>query len=363
MRKLDVEAIENISIGAALLGTGGGGDPHLGKLMAIQAIKDYGPITMLDPSEIEDDMLIVPSAMMGAPSVLVEKIPNGEEAKRCFDAMSKFLGKKVTATMPIEAGGINSMLPLAIAAQMDLPIIDADGMGRAFPELQMVTYHLDGITASPMVVTDEKGNLEIIQTINNKWSENLARVATITMGGSVIINIYPMTGKQVKQSAIPRIMTYSENIGKIIRKSYENGCNSFEELLEFTEGHLLFKGKITDVLRETRDGFNFGKAVMEGLGENKGSKFEMEFQNENLIGIKDGKVVATTPDLICCLDLESSVPITTESLKYGRRVVVIGLPCNEKWRTEKGIETVGPRYFKYDIDYRPIEEMVKEAGA
>jgi len=359
MIKLDEQAIENIAIGAALLGTGGGGDPHLGKLMAVQAVKKYGPVTMLDPQELDDDALVVPSAMMGIPSVLVEKIPNGGEYKRCFDALSKFMGKKVVATMPIEAGGINSMIPLAVAAQMGLPIVDGDGMGRAFPELQMVTYHLDGITASPMAITDEKGNLEVLEAADNNWAETLARVATMTMGGSVIINIYPMTGKEVKKSAIPNIMSFSEKIGRLIRKSMETGCNPLEDLLELTNGYKLFKGKITDVLREARDGFNFGKAVLQGVEEDKGSEFELEFQNENLIGRKDGEVVASVPDLICCVDLETSIPITTESLKYGRRMLVLGIPCDERWRTPKGIETVGPRYFKYDIDYVPIEERMK----
>jgi hypothetical protein len=363
MRKLGEEAIENIALGAALLGTGGGGDPHLGKLMALQAVKKFGPVRLLDPSEVDDDMLVVPSAMMGAPSVLVEKIPNGGEFRRCFDAISRYLGKTVAATMPIEAGGINSMIPLAVAAQMDLPIIDADGMGRAFPELQMVTYHLDGITASPMVITDEKGNMEVLETVSNKWAEDLARVATITMGGSVIINIYSMTGAQVKKSAVTRILTYSEKLGAIIRKSVQTGCNPIDELLEVTKGYLLFKGKITDVLRETRAGFNFGKAVMQGVEEYGDAAFEMEFQNENLIGRRDGQVVASVPDLICCVDLESSIPITTEALKYGRRVAVLGLPCDPKWRTPKGIETVGPRYFKYDIDYVPIEERMKGVAA
>jgi DUF917 family protein len=31
------------------------------------------------------------------------------------------------------------------------------------------------------------------------------------------------------------------------------------------------------------------------------------------------------------------------------------MPCAEIWRSEKGLRLVGPRYFKYDIDYKPIE--------
>ena len=49
------------------------------------------------------------------------------------------------------------MIPIVVAAQLGLPLIDCDGMGRAFPELQMVTFNLDGIPATPMAITDEKG--------------------------------------------------------------------------------------------------------------------------------------------------------------------------------------------------------------
>jgi DUF917 family protein len=69
------------------------------------------------------------------------------------------------------------------------------------------------------------------------------------------------------------------------------------------------------------------------------------------------------PDLITILDRETGSPITTEHLKYGQRAVIIGMPCVEVWRSEKGLELVGPRYFKYDYDYVPIEELVKRSAS
>lgn len=46
------------------------------------------------------------------------------------------------------------------------------------------------------------------------------------------------------------------------------------------------------------------------------------FQNENLIAEKDGSVITMTPDLICMVDLETLMPVTTEALKYGKRIRV-----------------------------------------
>ena len=68
--------LEDIAVGAAVLGTGGGGDPYIGKLMAQAGDRAHGPVSGL-VDELPDDALVVPSAMMGAPTVMVEKLPRG----------------------------------------------------------------------------------------------------------------------------------------------------------------------------------------------------------------------------------------------------------------------------------------------
>ena len=77
----------------------------------------------------------------------------------------------------------------------------------------------------------------------------------------------------------------------------------------------------------------------------------------------DGRICATVPDLICLVDTETFTPVTTEALKYGKRVMVTGLKCYDMWRTQAGLELVGPRYFGLDTDYIPLEERVKGGGS
>ncbi|MBG9587581.1 DUF917 domain-containing protein [Cytobacillus firmus] len=360
MRKLGKQEIEDIAVGAALLGTGGGGDPYIGKLMALQAIEEYGEITLLDPDEVPADALIVPSAMMGAPTVMLEKAPSGEEAAAAFKNLESYLGKEIYATMPIEAGGLNSMLPLALAAKLGLPVVDVDGMGRAFPELQMVTFYLDGISATPMVIADEKGNTTLLSTINNVWTERIARAATIEMGGSSMIAIYPMTGKEIKKSGISNILKLEEEIGRAIRLAKEYNADPISEVLKKAKGFELFRGKVSDINRKTETGFARGVATFEGINEYKGETLEVRFQNEHLLAQTDQRLLCVTPDLIAVLDAETGLPITTEGIRYGARCVIIGMPCHPKWRTGKGIETVGPKYFGYDVEYVPVEELAKK---
>jgi DUF917 family protein len=360
LRLLGKQEIEDIAVGAALLGTGGGGDPYIGKLMALQAIEEFGPIKLISADEVPDDALVVPSGMMGAPTVIVEKIPNGEEAIGAFNGLESYLGKKIFATMPFEAGGLNSLLPFALAARLGLPIVDADGMGRAFPEVQMLTFSLDGISATPMMLADEKGNVTLLNTISSLWAEKIARPITIQKGGSVMIALYPMTGKNVKDSGIHGILTHEENIGKAIRLAKQNNLNPIREVLSLTNGYELFQGKVVDVNRKTETGFARGSTTIEGIEEYKGEELEIRFQNEHLIASTKDRLLCVTPDLIAVLDAETALPITTEGLRYGARCVVIGIPCDPKWRTEKGIETAGPKYFGYEVEYSPLEELVKK---
>jgi DUF917 family protein len=355
MRKIGIKEIEDIARGASLLGSGGGGDPYIGKLMAIGAIQDTGPVTLLDPEEIPDEAFVVPIAMMGAPTVLAEKGIGKNEYQTLCDMVSSFYNRKIDAIMPIEAGGVNSMLPFAAAARLNLPLVDADGMGRAFPELQMVTFTIGGVSATPMALTDEKGNSTIFKTITNKWTEDLARAVTMVSGGAVSISLYCMEGAIMKKYCVKNIVTRSEQLGKTIRSVKQGAGTPEENFLAAAEGYKIFRGKITDVLREVRGAFNFGKALIEGSGEYKGKTAAVEFQNENLVAAVDGEIRATTPDLICLVDTDTFIPIPTDALKYGKRVLVVGLQCYEAWRTQAGLEIVGPRYFGYDTDYVPVE--------
>lgn len=360
MRKIGISEIENIALGASLLGAGGGGDPYIGKLVAIGAVKECGPVTLLDPEEVPDDALIIPIAMMGAPTILGEKAVGAGEYKALYDIVSGFFGKPIYAFMPIEAGGVNSMLPIAAAARLGLPLVDVDGMGRAFPELQMVTFTIGQGQASPMALVDEKGNSCIFRTVTNKWTEELARAVTMTCGGSVSVSLYPMEGSFMKKYGVKGIITRSERLGTAIRRVKESGDVSPEEkFLEITEGYRIFKGKISDVLREVRGAFNFGKVVLKGIGEDKGKTASVDFQNENLSASVDGEILATVPDLICLVDAETFTPIPTDALKYGKRVLVVGLKCFPLWRTPEGLALVGPRYFGIDTDYIPLEERCK----
>jgi DUF917 family protein len=355
-RMIDVQNVEDIALGAAVLGTGGGGDPYIGKLMATEAICQHGPVELVSVDEVADDDMSVAIAMMGAPTVMVEKMPGGNEAVEAFTAVQSFLGKPIKYVYSIEAGGINSTIPIALAAKMRLPLIDLDGMGRAFPEIQMVTHNLFGVTATPFTMADEKGNSAVLSTIDNRWMETFARSIAVNMGATSIIGAYAASGKQQKEAAVYGTMSFAETIGRTIREARAQHIDVIKALRDITKGYVVFHGKLTDVQRKTVAGFARGEAILEGIAENAGSIMKIQFQNENLMAEKDGKIIVSVPDLITMVEEDTGEPITTEQLRYGFRVMVLAMPAHRHWRSEKALAVVGPRYFGYDVDYVPVEQ-------
>jgi len=126
--------------------------------------------------------------------------------------------------------------------------------------------------------------------------------------------------------------------------------------------HQRGRNLLADVQRRTVAGFARGEATFAGSGEYAHSQMTLQFQNEHLVAIQDGKIVVSVPDLITVLDAETGEPITTESLRYGFRVVVVGMPCTAQWRTPAALAMVGPRYFGYEIDYVPVETRYGRAS-
>ncbi len=354
IRSIIAEDMEDIAIGGAVLGTGGGGDPYVGKLMAQQAIRKHGPVNLMDVAELADDALVVPVCMMGAPTVMTEKLPQGDELINAFTALEKLLGRKIDAVLCGEAGGVNSTTPFVVAAAAGLPLIDGDGMGRAFPELQMVTFTLSGVSSTPMVLCDDKGNSIVLDTVSNAWTERLARAATIEMGGSALLAFYPMSGKVAKQAVVRGTLSLCARIGQTLRETRAAHGDPVAALADMLDAQILFHGRVTDIERRTEGGFARGKATLIGVEDYRDTSLRLDFQNEFLIAERDGTVLATTPDLITVLEADSGDPVTTDSLRYGQRLVALAFPCNPLWRTPEGIELVGPRYFKYDMDYVPL---------
>lgn len=363
LTRIQESDIDLIAIGAAVLGTGGGGDPFVGALQAKRAIREFGEIEVLSVENLPDGGLVAPVGMIGAPSVAVEKIQAAGELSVALNLVEETFGEPITAIMPTEIGGGNSLVPIAAAAERGLPLVDGDAMGRAFPEAPMVTFHVAGYSPGIGVLVDPQGNSVVMRPKDGRWAERIARAVSVEMGGNATMIDYVFPGSVVRECAIPGTLSTARRIGEILLGEDTRDDERIDVLLCEMNGFRLFNGKVSSIERSIQGGFTRGRAELTGLDEDRGATFELQFQNEMLLATRDGELAAVTPDLIAVLDLATGRPITTESLRYGTRVVVVAFSCHAHWRTPAGLETVGPQYFKYDVEYVAVEDLAEQRKA
>lgn len=348
--ELDPDTIAAHGRGCGVLGAGGGGPVDVGVLMCRRALEAFGPVSVIDVESMDPDGLLMPVGGVGAPTVGLEKFGRGDEGVRLRDRVEALTGQRVAAVMCVEIGGANGCLPVSWAAQLGLPLVDADGMGRAFPETGHVTMNLAGIPVCPAIVTDEHGNTIVVEAGDEAAAERIVRSVTSGLGGWAVGVDHLMTGAQARHATVRGSVTLAGRIGRAL----DAAVDPVGAVIDEVGGRLLLTGKVGDVDRTTAGGFVRGSVTLDGLGDDRDRTLRVEFQNENLVALEDGRPVATVPDLICVVDTQTGDAIGTELLRYGQRVSVLVLPCDDRWRTPAGLALVGPRAFGYSIDYSPV---------
>ncbi len=362
MKTIRLEHLDDLALGSVFLATGGGGDPHVPKLIAYEAIKRYGPVSVIHPNDVADDAFVVPIGSVGAPTVSLELLPSIDDAALTIEAFEKYVGHKIDAVASFEIGGGNSLIPLVAAAGKGIPVIDGDGMGRALPEAQMMSYAIAGIKPTPAVAYDYAGNTAIFEVSTTDIYERHIRNYSMAAGGMVTAAEHAMTGRELKRSVIAGTLSFSIELGRTLRENRGQADTLLKPLQDvfaksiYGECRMIFTGKVIDKATRIIGGYDIGEATIEAF-DGKGDKLSINIKNEYLLARVADRVVASVPDLITIVDYETGTPINAERLRYGQRVSVFATGCPNFYRTEAALKVVAPRCFGFDIDYVPLEKL------
>lgn len=352
-RIIEPDDLEALATGAWILGAGGGGDPYHGLLNARLLYRDGVRVSLMDPVDLADDDLVAVVSNMGAPIVGQERLSDPAVAARAVQMMEEYLGRSFRAVMSLEVGGGNAIQPILVAARMNIPVVDADSMGRAYPEAQMTSFAIGDLPMYPLALADIRDNGVIVtRAASWKWMERISRKVCTEVGSIAATCKAPRTGREVKEWGILYTTSKAIALGRAVRDARRIHADPVAAVVEAEHGFVAFAGKITDVDRRTTEGFLRGQAEIAGLGDHRGTSCRLEFQNEFAVCFVDGEVRATVPDIITLLDNESGEAVGTETVRYGQRVTVVILPAPAVQKTVKGLEHVGPRAFGYDLEYR-----------
>src|SRR6516164_1938357 len=356
MTPVTLDDIEALAVGAWILGTGGG-SPYLGLLNMRRLYAEGYRVSLLSPLALADEDCVAVVSNMGAPLVGQERLADSRNIARAVEMQEGLLGTKFRAVMPLEIGGGNGIQPLMAGAHQMLPSVDADTMGRAYPEAQMTSVAVGDLRPYPCVLYDPRGIEAVVTKVPSwKWMERVSRKICVELGSIASTCKAPRTGREVKDWGIHFTVSKAIGIGRRVREAQRRHEDPVAAILDAAAGKLLFRGKVVDVERRTTEGFLRGRIMISGLDEDHGARLEIAFQNEWVVAWRDGLPFAMSPDLICVLDTVSGAAFGTETIGYGRRVSVVALPAPPVFLSAKGLNHVGPRAFGYDLDFRSVFE-------
>jgi DUF917 family protein len=383
-----------ISTGCYILGTGGGGSPYSSKLRVRGILRAGGIIRVISPDDLKDDDLVGSGGGAGSPTVGIEKLAADEMMDAQTHLYELYKGGRATAMIALEVGGSNGLqsLVLGSSTNMNLPAVDGDWMGRAYPtkwQTTPVVFNERPICFAPVSCADGNGNVLYMPTATSDLKvEQVIRAALSQMGSHIGAADGPVTGAETKRWAVEHTLSLSWRIGReVARARKENRVDSVaESIIDAVggpeTGRVLFKGKIVGVERTLRMGHVYGEVIIEGaeVNEANGSsksefsgRIKIPFKNENIAAIrlhddkesvigeeKNEDVMAIVPDLISVIDAQNGENIGTPEYRYGLLVLVIGIAASERWTSPRGIEIGGPKGFGMDhLEYKPLGKFVK----
>ena len=354
--------IADLCSGSVFLATGGGGDPYVSQILVEQALKKHGAVDLVPLADVPDDALVVAIGEVGAPTVSLEQLPIGTECLDVVDRFEAWTGRKITHIVSFEVGGANSVIPLIAAAAKKIPLIDGDGMGRALPEAQMMTFAIEGVRPTPAVAVDYAGGATYFDTADTLHYERQIRNIAMAMGGMVFTAEHPMTADEARRAIVPGTISFALEVGRTLTGNFGNAkhveapLRSLFDRSDYGILKHLYTGKIVDINRKIVGGFDVGEATIETVG-GSAPPMTLSIKNEFLVATVGDQVVASVPDLITMVDHETSSPINSERIHYGQRVTVFGIGCPPHYRTDRALDVVAPRAFGFDFDYVPIEKL------
>lgn len=349
------DEVQAIAIGAGILGTGGGGNTTNGRIWLEHELSQrHNACQLIDAGEIAEETLTCVVSAMGAPTVSIERLDAREQYLAPIAALERAMGERFGAIVCGEIGGANALVPIIVALQLGLPLVNGDGMARAFPELQMDNFSIVGVPSLPFALGDMHGNVAVFQTDSPTRAEKYSRALTVMMGSSAALIMPIMYGDALKKSLIRGTYDLAYALGEAVLEARRQSNDIPQAIAEAGRGQVLFRGKIVDVMRYTDGGFSRGRIELQGIVK-QGDHFLIEFQNENLIAYHNGEVVCTVPDLISLVHMADGEPISTEVLRYGLRVAVLGFPAPRELKTPNALRVVGPSAFGYDVPFLPLD--------
>lgn len=322
---LTADDAADLALGVLLLGSGGGGRTTAGEHLLRRALRTYGPLRVVAAADLAPADAVACVGAVGSSTVMVERLPSGDEFVRAVRFLERHLGHRLAAVQPLEIGGVNGLLGVAAAAWLDLPLVDGDAMGRAFPRLDQTVLG-GGEPPAIAALSDPAGNVAVLECRDDAAVEHIVRAALPALGTWAAVALHHGTAARYAERSVGGSVSRALKLGALLREAQRDPRRR-ERFLDAAGASVVFHGTVLEVRRDESIG---GVASVQHVTDPLRT-LRLEFADEYVLALDDGIVGARVPDILGVLDARTWQPITVEQLMVQEVVEVIRLPAPERW--------------------------------
>lgn len=344
--------IRKIVYGAAFLAAGGGGGFYDGLSMVDDCARKRPDLklTVVDPNEMKDGQNAVVICGIGAPTAVTGvKDVFQADASLAYDAMVELCkpsGVTLDAVLPVEYGAVNFIVAAIPCFEHNIPMVDADGCGRAVPGLDVTHFDFQKIPYYPAVAAGADGSIVTIKPkdiYDCVTAERINRYLCGAFGYAMGMGGWVSSKSDIINKLICGTVTQAYEVGNVIYEAKQNKSSIEDALKKVITTRKLCEGKIIKKENELINGHDIGLIHIQA---NDGKKYFVHVKNESMLFRDEEKAILTCPDMICCIDKDEYAPMTNADLHPGQNVEYYAVPAPAKWfETERAMNAFKP-YFE-----------------
>ncbi|MCU1605064.1 MAG: hypothetical protein JWP46_1529 [Modestobacter sp.] len=303
-----------------------------------------GPVALRRPEAMPPDTRCVSVCVIGSGSAMADLPPAGDEFLLAVQRIERLQGEPFGAVFPLAAATVSALVPVVAAAQLGVPLLDADGMGRAYALIHHTSMHLAGLSPTPLVAHGPTGESVLIEVQIGSRADRLLRANVDTLGGWAALAAYPTTAGLLRRAALPGTVSRLLNVGRLLLERPTPDV-LLTRLAAIIGCGRIGRGRIVELEHLSRPndvtipGHPSSLVLEESEGQHR--QLRIELRSEIVAVFADGQLIAGAPDLLCLFDVSRGEIASLDSLEPGDLVDVLVTPADAIWYSGEGMDMVG----------------------
>ena len=303
-----------------------------------------GPVPLLRVESVAPETPCVSVCVLGSGSAMADLPPAGDEFEAAVRRIERLEQITFGAIYPLAAATISALVAVVTAAQLGVPLLDADGMGRTFALIHHTAMHLAGVSPTPLAAVGPTGESVLVEVPSGPRADRMLRANVDTVGGWAALAAYPTTAGVLRRAALPGTVSRIANVGRLLLERTDPDL-LVTRLGAITGCRRLARGRIVELEHLSRPSdvtipAHPSSLVVEEIGDLQ-RQLRIELRSEIVAVFADGALIAGAPDLMCLLDVSRGTLATLDSLEPGDLVDVLVTPADAIWYSPEGMRMVG----------------------